>query len=418
MNQKFPELVFADDQINAIDFTLSKGVEANIIHCYADNSPQNGRTVRIDGKELLNCVSCSYFGLELDSRIIDAVSAAAIKYGTISSVSRAYLSAGLYSEFETLLDRIYTPSFPLPTSSTTLGHFALLPVMIQPGDVVLLDQQVHASVQMAATSVANKAKIQFVKHNDIDRLRRAITNHVKKQETNNIWYLGDGIYSMFGDFAPIGELIQLLDEFPNFYCYLDDAHGSSAFGDRGIGYVLSQCAVQHPKLIVAVSFGKCFGMGTGAGLIFPNPEWRRKVRTCGSTMIFSGPIPNPMLGAGIASAKIHLTDEITTMQLDLQDKLNYFHDCAAALDLQLLSERMSPIKYVLIGSWEDALAATKHVMNDGFLVNCCAYPAVAENHCGIRLTVTLHLTKADISAVLKSISSALNNPSSTDNLSG
>jgi 7-keto-8-aminopelargonate synthetase-like enzyme len=407
MNQQFPELVFADNHINEIDFTLSKGIEANIIHCYADNSPQNGRIVRINGKELLNCVSCSYFGLELDSRITEAVADAAIKYGTICSVSRAYLSAGLYSEFEALLDRIYHPSFPLPTSSTTLGHFALLPVMIQPGDVLLLDRQVHASVQMAATSVADKANIQFVKHNDIDRLRRAIAHHAKKPETNNIWYLGDGIYSMFGDFAPVGELLQLLDEFPNFYCYLDDAHGSSAFGNRGIGYVLSQCAVQHPKLIVAVSYGKCFGMGTGAGLIFPNAEWRRKVRTCGSTMIFSGPIPNPMLGGGIASAKIHLTDEITTMQLELQDKLSHFHDCAAALHLQLLSDRMSPIQYVSIGSWEDALAATKRVMNDGFLVNCCAYPAVAQNHCGIRLTVTRHLTKADISAVLQSIGRAV-----------
>ena len=407
MNQLDAGLIFSDDRINTIDSTLAKGINASIIHCYADETGQNGRTVRVNGKELINCVSCGYFGLQTDPRIGDAVAKAAIKYGTNCSVSRTYLSAGIYTEFEDLLDQIYAPSFSLSTQSVTLGHFSLLSVMIQPGDIVLLDQQVHASVQMAATTIANKAKIHIVQHNNIKHLRRSLIHHSNNEQTNNIWYLGDGIYSMFGDFAPVADLLELLDEFPNFYCYLDDAHGTSVFGEKGVGYVLSQCTPQHPKLIVAVSCAKCFGMGCGGALIFPNEEWRRKVRTCGSTMIFSGPIATPMIAAGIASAKIHLSNELATMQSDIQNLLVYFATGAADLGLPVISQKKSPIQYILVGSHEDALCVARRVMDNGFLVNCCAYPAVPRQRCGIRLTITRNLNKEDISAVLLSISDAI-----------
>jgi 7-keto-8-aminopelargonate synthetase-like enzyme len=45
---------------------------------------------------------------------------------------------------------------------------------------------------------------------------------------------------MFGDFSPAVELIELLEEISHFYCYLNNAHGTSIFGEKGIGYVLSQ----------------------------------------------------------------------------------------------------------------------------------------------------------------------------------
>lgn len=114
--------------------------------------------------------------------------------------------------------------------------------MIQPGDIVLVDQQVHASMQIATTSVAHKEKIYFVQHNNTKYLRRSLAHPAKKKQTNDIWYLDDGIYNMFGDFAPVVELIKLLEELSNFYCYLHDAHGTSIFVDKGVGYVLSQCS--------------------------------------------------------------------------------------------------------------------------------------------------------------------------------
>ena len=70
-------------------------------------------------------------------------------------MSRTYLSTEVYERLENLLGSIYSQPV-LVTASTTLGHIAALPVLIGDDDVVILDMQVHASVQ--TTSQLLKAR--------------------------------------------------------------------------------------------------------------------------------------------------------------------------------------------------------------------------------------------------------------------
>jgi hypothetical protein len=43
---------------------------------------------------------------------------------------------------------------------------------------------------------------------------------------------------------------------------------------------------------------------------------------CGGSMLFSGPMQPPMLGAALASAKLHLTPEIVALQDELRDRVH------------------------------------------------------------------------------------------------
>jgi 7-keto-8-aminopelargonate synthetase-like enzyme len=72
----------------------------------------------------------------------------------------------------------------------------------------------------------------------------------------------------------------------------------------------------HDKMVLAVSLNKSFG-ATGGYLVFPNTEMEEKVRNCGSTYIFCGPIQPPMLGAACASIKLHLSTELEDRQAEL-----------------------------------------------------------------------------------------------------
>ena len=67
------------------------------------------------------------------------------------------MSSPQYLELEALLDEMFG-GHALVTPTTSLGHLATLPVLIGSSDAVVLDQQVHASVQMAATSCARRAR--------------------------------------------------------------------------------------------------------------------------------------------------------------------------------------------------------------------------------------------------------------------
>jgi 7-keto-8-aminopelargonate synthetase-like enzyme len=112
------------------------------------------------------------------------------------------------------------------TPTTTLGHIAAIPVLVNKDDAIILDHQVHASVQMAVQLV--KAKGVFtcmIRHNRLDMLAEQIKKLRKKYK--RIWYMADGVYSMYGDAAPMEALTKLADEFEQLYLYVDDAHGIS-----------------------------------------------------------------------------------------------------------------------------------------------------------------------------------------------
>ena len=103
----------------------------------------------------------------------------------------------------------------LVTPTTSLGHLATLPVLVESTDAVLLDHQVHASVQMAANQLRVKGTtVELIRHNNMERLEATVTTHgsprgddpAPRQTSSRIWYMADGVYSMFADFAPFDEL--------------------------------------------------------------------------------------------------------------------------------------------------------------------------------------------------------------------
>jgi len=73
-------------------------------------------------------------------------------------------------------------------------------------------------------------------------------------------------------------------------------------------------------MVLTTSLAKGFGTGGGVTVLH-DKEMHRKILTCGSSYTFSGPVQPPMLGASIASAKIHLSDEIYSLQNKLPQKI-------------------------------------------------------------------------------------------------
>ena len=80
---------------------------------------------------------------------------------------------------------------------------------------------------------AQGASVEIVRHGEIEaldaRIRDLSATHDK------VWYLADGIYSMYGDFAPAQALTHLMGEHEKLHLYIDDAHGMSWYGKNGRG---------------------------------------------------------------------------------------------------------------------------------------------------------------------------------------
>jgi 7-keto-8-aminopelargonate synthetase-like enzyme len=396
--QHFSRLLDACEAIGGLAKELGVGL------LEAEDTRLDGRTVRIAGRSLLNFCSCSYLGLELDPRLIEGAIDATRRFGTQFSVSRAFVSAPQYSELETLLAQITGgPTLVLP--NTTLAHAAALPTLVGEGDVVLLDQLVHLSVQILVPLLERiGARVERLPHARMDRLETRL--RALEATHPRVWFLLDGVYSMNGGLAAIDELRWLLERHPALHLYVDDAHGTSWTGRSGRGHALEQLT-RRERVVVALSLNKSFGAGGGA-LVFPDESTRRRVRYTSTPTNFTGPLQPPMLGAAVASARIHASDEIGHLQGELRRLVEYANHRSIDLGLPLLNrESVVPIRFIGLGPQAASTSMATHLLERGLLPSCAVFPAVPAHQTGIRFTVTRHHQPADLDLLLETIADFL-----------
>jgi len=370
-----------------------------IVHNNTEDYRLDGRHIKISGKELLYFGSCGYLGLEFDSRLKGGAIDAINRYGTQFSSSRAYVSSLFYKESEELLAKMFNRPVLL-LQSLTLAHMSNIPIIVGDNDAVILDSQVHDSVQTAVQLLKTRdIHVELVRHNRLDMLEHRIKE--LKDNHDKVWYMADGVYSMHGDLAPVKELYALADRYEQFHLYLDDIHGMSWTGPNGTGYVLSQ-GEYHPKLYLTTGLTKAFGTAGGV-LIYPNEESKAKVKNCSKAFIFSIQMPPMILGATIASAKIHLSEEITIMQKELHSKVEFFNRRAKELELPLIGETISPIGFIGVGKPDVGYNMVRRMMNQGYFFNISVFPSVSYNNTGLRIPINRNNTFEDIENLLKEI---------------
>jgi len=324
------------------------------------------------------------------------------EYGTQFSFSRAYLEAPLYGELEEALDAIAGRPC-LVAASTTLAHLAALPVLINDDDVVLIDQFAHASLHMA-TELLKGTVVERVRHNRMDFLEDKIKAYASSGRA--IWYLCDGVYSMLGDFAPFAALRELLERYPQLHLYIDDAHAVSWIGKHGRGVALKELG-DSERVVAALSLNKAFA-GAGGALALPSEALRRRIRNCGGTMVFSGPIQPPMLGAALASAKLHLDPSFETLQRELHERIRTAREAIVRHRLPVATEDWTPICMVQFDSAERARRTVNEIMARGFYCCYSAFPAVPMDRPSVRFTLSRHNDLAEVARFVETLADVVN----------
>ncbi|MDD3875946.1 MAG: bifunctional aminotransferase class I/II-fold pyridoxal phosphate-dependent enzyme/GNAT family N-acetyltransferase [Bacteroidales bacterium] len=392
-NVKFDQLLKLINEFSNI------GISKGISRLYTEDSNLEGRQITVKNKKFVYFGSCSYLGLELDQRLKEAAVEAVLKYGTYFSCSRIYVSCGNYAELEDLLGKMYNAPILLTTNSS-LGHHSVMPFTIGGNDMVVYDQQAHISMHELAYKLNHYGTgVTVLRHNRLDELEKKIEQY--KSKYDKIWYVIDGVYSMFGDPAPIKEIISLLDKHKKLWLYVDDAHGMSWAGPSGTGYTLSQTSL-HPKMVMGTSMAKGFG-SCGGIFVFPDVAMRDKIKQWGGPLAYSGPQEPATVAAAIASAKIHLSEEIYVLQEKLQRKIALCNEIMTHYKVPLVSVSESPIFFVGCGLPKVGFNLVERLMGAGFYTNLGIFPAVPETCTGVRFTMTNHITEEDIDKLAKAI---------------
>lgn len=361
-----------------------RGIDVGIIQVRLEDDKLDGPHITIHGgHRVVNFGSCSYLGLGLDARLRDAAADAVSRFGVTHSSSAVYTTLPLYGALEEAISEM-VGGYALITPTTTLGHLNALPVLVDDDALVLVDTQAHASLVMTTQVLSsNGADIRFLPHNDLAALDAAATEAGGRQ----VWYLADGVYSMFGDIAPIEGIADLLDRHDHLHAYIDDAHGFSWQGINGRGVALDRMAF-HDRLVLSLSLSKSFGAGGGA-LAFSSEDVARRVRLLGGPLTFGGPLQTAELGAGVESAAIHLSDEHEDLRARMLDQIDLVRTTADDLGLPIVDRTDTPIWFVRVGDTDHAIEIARRMIDDGFYVNPSTFPAVPMGSAGIRFTHTL-----------------------------
>ncbi|HYG38342.1 MAG TPA: aminotransferase class I/II-fold pyridoxal phosphate-dependent enzyme [Cytophagales bacterium] len=386
--------------LDTVDEIFTNAKKNGVFHLYSEDEFFTGRKIQIESKSLFHFGTTSYLNLELDERLKEAAIQAINKYGTQFPLSKTYLSFVIYKELEEALFRMYENPV-LVAKNSTLCHLAVIPSVIRDEDVVILDHQVHNSVQSACQMLKPRGiPVDMIRHSNLNMLEDKIKEY--RDRHKKIWYMIDGVYSMYGDCAPIEEIILLLEKYPQLHLYADDVHGMSWIGKNGTGYLLSKIKSLHEKIILISTLSKSFG-ASGAVMITSNKELHRYVKTFGGPLSFSAQLEPAGVAAANASAKIHLSPDIYRIQNELSERINYCNELFAETNLPLIEKNDCPVFFVGTGLPASGYNLSNRLLKEGFYVNLGIFPAVPVKNTGIRFTISRGNNLEDIKNLVQAI---------------
>jgi 8-amino-7-oxononanoate synthase len=185
----------------------------------------------------------------------------------------------------------------------------------------------------------------------------------------------EGVFSMDGDLAPLAELLAIADEYET-WLMSDDAHGIGVLGGGHGSSFVGNAHIPVPLQMGTLSKAT----GSYGGYLCASAPVIELMRNRARTLIYSTGLPPASVAAAIAALDL-IEREPAYAALPVQ-KAKAFTRRAGLPDAQ------SPIVPVVIGDEERALAASRVLEDEGYLVVAIRPPTVPAGTARLRLTFT------------------------------
>ena len=342
-----------------------------------------GIWVERDGRRLLSFSCNDYLNLSQHPKIIAAAIAATERYGIGAGASRLVTgNHPLYAELEERLARLKGSEAACVFGSGYLANTGIVPVLVGPDDLIVLDELSHACLHAGAK--LSGAKIHLYRHANAAHVQTLLAAH--RAETKRALIATDGVFSMDGDLAPLAELADIAKHF-DAWLLSDDAHGLGVVGGgRGSTFAVGGIAGGPEVPLQMGTLSKA--VGTYGGYLCASQPVIDLMRTRARTFIYSTGLPPPVVAAAIAAL-----DVIETEPGYVAEPLRKARQFTRALNLP---EAQSAIVPVIVGETEAALSASELLRNEGFLVVAIRPPTVPPGTARLRFAFTAQHPDAEI----------------------
>jgi len=261
-------------------------------------------------KKCINICANNYLGLSSHPDVIAAAHAGLESRGYgMSSVRFICGTQDIHRELENRLTEFLGAEDTLLFPSCMDANTGFFEACLNEQDVVIADRLVHASIVDGMRLC--KAMQDTYKHSDMGHLEAKLQEH---QEKRFRMVITDGVFSMDGDMAKVGDIVALAEKY-NAMVFVDDSHATGFIGRTGRG-THEHCGVLGRIDVITTTLGKALG-GASGGCVSGRRELVEMCRQRARPYLFSNSVA-PVIVAGALKVM-----DLITASTERRDKLEW-----------------------------------------------------------------------------------------------
>ncbi|GJL93650.1 MAG: 8-amino-7-oxononanoate synthase [Hyphococcus sp.] len=345
----------------------------------------------VDGKEIVLAGTNNYLGLTYEESAVAATIKAVEQSGTGTTGSR--FANGTYAahrQLEIDLAAYLGYKHCIVFSTGYQANLGAISALAQaPDDVILIDADSHACIYDGC-QLSGAETIRF-RHNDPESLEKRLQRLGENVKGKLVCF--EGMYSMFGDTAPVKELVEVAHKY-GAYALLDEAHSFGVFGENGRGIC------EHDEVLDQVDFYTgtfSKSLASIGGFVASNHDELEYLRFSSRPYMFTAsPSPANIAAASAALKKIS-SDQ--SMRVQLWENAKRVHAAFTQLGFDLCAP-CSPVIAVRMKSRDQAFKAWNFLMDNGVYVNLAIPPGTPNATSILRLSVSSAHTTEDLDIVI------------------
>jgi glycine C-acetyltransferase len=325
-------------------------------------------------RSVINMCSNNYLGLSSHPDVLKAAHEGLDQRGYgMSSVRFICGTQDIHKTLEQEMSEFLGTEDTILFSSCFDANAALFEVLLDENDVMISDRLVHASL-IDGMRLA-KAQRDTYKHSDMAHLRSKLEQY---RGSPRKMIVTDGVFSMDGDMAHLGEIVGLADEFGAMVC-VDDSHATGFIGKTGRG-TIEQCGVMGKIDVLTTTFGKALG-GASGGCVSGRSEIVAMLRQRARPYLFSNTLAPVIVSTTLEVLRIL---KASTERRDrLEDNTRFWRSGLKDAGF-IVTEGDTPIVPVMLYSAKLAQQLSQALFDRGVYAVGFFFPVVPQGQARIR----------------------------------
>ncbi len=349
-------------------------------------SPQRAAIVVAGGPQVLNLCANNYLGLADDPRIIEAAKEALDERGFgMASVRFICGTQDLHKRLEHRISEFLGTADTILYPSCFDANGGLFETVLGEQDAVISDELNHASI-IDGIRLCRARRLRY-KNRDMADLEAQLK---ASADARRRLVATDGVFSMDGYVAPLGEICDLAERY-DAMVMVDDSHAVGFVGPSGRGTPELHGVTDRVDIITG-TMGKALG-GASGGFTSGRAEIVDLLRQRSRPYLFSNSVAPAVAGASLKV--LDLLESGDELRARLRENTAWFRERMTVLGFDVLPGD-HPIVPVMIGDAARAARLADLLLGKGIYVIGFSYPVVPVGKARIRTQVSAAHTRADL----------------------